>query len=165
VPGRRPGGLTTAAVIGYLHGVLGVIASIYTLVQVSQSASSTAGFSDAPVIGSFLTAGAGVAAVLLVSEIAWTVIAFIGATRAMTGISGLLLTIALSVGLPVCVGVLTLLFAVVSTLSGFGAASSTDGASVTIVVLLGCLVAEIVALANLSTTPVKAYLSRRLRTP
>jgi hypothetical protein len=135
----RPGGVTTAAIFGFIYGALGVLATI-ALVFLGAAASGAAGGSDEeiPGLGTVTGAVGGVLLAVGLIALAWTVVMIWGSVWALSGRSRVLLLVGGSI-------------AVAVTLFGFLASltddTTTGGGVVLQLVLLLAAIAIVVLLS------------------
>jgi hypothetical protein len=90
----RPGGVTTAAVLGFLFGALGILATL-GLIIVGAIAGGAANSADQsiPGLGTLAGAAAGVLIVLGILALVWTVLVILGSVWALTGRSRVMLIV------------------------------------------------------------------------
>jgi hypothetical protein len=149
----RPGGVTTAAIFGFIFGALGVLATI-ALVFLGAAASGAARGADEEIPGLGTVSGAvgGVLIVFGVLALAWTIVVIWGSIWALSGRSRVMLLVGGSI-------------AVAFTLFGFLAGLSDDASSGGGIVLqLVFLLAAIAIVALLSMRPAaQFYAAHRAR--
>jgi hypothetical protein len=95
---NRPGGVVTAAVLGFVLGALGVISTLL-LFFAGALASGVSTSTDVPGLGSLAGAIGGVLVVVAVLALAWTVVVIWGSVWALTGRSRVLLLVGGSIAL------------------------------------------------------------------
>jgi hypothetical protein len=128
----KPGGVITAAVLGFLFGALGVLFSLVMIVG-GAAASGAAGSADEDILGLGAVAGAvgGVLIALGVVALVWTVIMIWGSVWALTGRSRVMLLVG---------GGIALAFMLIGLLASFTDEASTAGDIIfTLVVFLAAL--------------------------
>jgi hypothetical protein len=96
----RPGGVTIAAVFGFIFGACGVLATLAFLVLGAISGGAAGSLEDAiPGFGGFAGALAGALIVIGVLALAWTVVMILGSVRALSGRSRVLLIVGASISI------------------------------------------------------------------
>jgi hypothetical protein len=95
---RRPGVVTTSAVLGLVLGALGALLTL-GLFLVGAVASGTSAAGDIPGLGALAGAIGGILVVVAVLALAWTVVMIWGAVWALTGRSRVMLLVGGSVAL------------------------------------------------------------------
>lgn len=134
-PPARPGSVIAAAVLGFLFGALGIVVTLGAIVLGAIAGGldddSPAGFDE------FADAAAGVALVLGLLALAWTVLLIWGSVWALTGRSRVLLLVG---------GSIALFF---TTLGFLGSLGSTSGGDVVVNLLLFAGALAIVLLLSL----------------
>lgn len=96
----RPGGVTIAAVFGFIFGAFGVLATLAFLVLGAISGGAAGSLEDAiPGFGGFAGALAGALIVIGVLALAWTVVMILGSVRALSGRSRVLLIVGASISI------------------------------------------------------------------
>ncbi len=96
----RPGGVTIAAVFGFIFGALGVLATIL-LVFAGAIFGGVSGAADAevPGLGSVFGAFTGVLIIIGILALAWTVVMVWGSIQAISGRSRVLLIVGASISI------------------------------------------------------------------
>jgi hypothetical protein len=98
---RRPGGVITAAVLGFLFGALGILATL-GLFFVGAIASGASTSTSIPGLSAFAGAVGGILIVVAVLALAWTVVMIWGSVWALTGRSRVMLLVGGSIALALC---------------------------------------------------------------
>jgi hypothetical protein len=93
----KPGGVITAAVLGFVYGAFGVLVSLIFII--GGAAASGASGEDIPGLGEFTGAVGGVLIGVGVVALAWTVVMIWGSVWALTGRSRVLLLVGGSIAL------------------------------------------------------------------
>jgi hypothetical protein len=147
MPAPRPGGVVTAAVLGFIWGALGVLVTVSFFAGGAFFGGSRNEANDAlPGLGDALGAAAGILFFLGVLALAWTVLVIWGSVWAISGRSRVLLI----VGGSIAIAFTGLVFA-----GGIGSAAD-DGAGGLVLGLIGFVV-SIVIVALLSTAQAAAF--------
>ena len=90
----RPGGVTIAAIFGFIFGALGVVATILLIFAGAIFGGATSGADEAvPGLGSVVGAVTGVLVVIGILALAWTIIMIWGSVQALSGRSRVLLIV------------------------------------------------------------------------
>lgn len=97
-PPSRPGGVVTAAVLGFVLGAIGLIGSLIAIIGGAVVTGGSVG-SDIPGLGTLGGAVGGAIIVVGVIALAWTVVMIWGSVRALTGRSRVLLLVGGSIAL------------------------------------------------------------------
>jgi hypothetical protein len=135
----RPGGVTTAAVFGFVLGAIGVLATLVLLFLGAVAGGAAGGTDEAiPGLGSFAGAIGGVLIVFGVLALAWTVVMIWGAVRALSGRSRVLLLVG---------GSIAIVMTGFSFLGSLGADTSTAGDVIVSLILFAMSIAIVVLLA------------------
>jgi hypothetical protein len=96
----RPAGVTVAAVFGFIFGALGVLATILLIFAGAIFGGAAGGADEAiPGLGSFVGAVTGVLVVIGILALAWTIVMILGAVRALSGRSRVLLIVGGSIAI------------------------------------------------------------------
>ncbi|MGY2084697.1 hypothetical protein [Blastococcus sp. SYSU DS0539] len=136
----KPGGVVTAAVLGFVYGAFGLLVSFFTIVVgVAASGADMSLDEEIPGLGSVAGAVGGVLLVVGLLALVWTVVMIWGSVRALTGRSRVLLLVGGSIAL-------------VFTAFGF-LGSLVDGGTADIVVNLLFFLAALAIVVLLSLKP------------
>ena len=96
----RPGGVTIAAIFGFIFGALGVVATILLIFAGAIFGGATSGADEAvPGLGSVVGAFTGVVIVIGILALAWTIIMIWGSVQALSGRSRVLLIVGGSIAI------------------------------------------------------------------
>ena len=96
----RPGGVTIAAIFGFIFGALGVVATILLIFAGAIFGGATSGADEAvPGLGSVVGAVTGVLVVIGILALAWTIIMIWGSVQALSGRSRVLLIVGGSIAI------------------------------------------------------------------
>jgi hypothetical protein len=96
----RPGGVTIAAIFGFIFGALGVVATILLIFAGAIFGGATGGAEEAvPGLGSVVGAVTGVLVVIGILALAWTIIMIWGSVQALSGRSRVLLIVGGSIAI------------------------------------------------------------------
>jgi hypothetical protein len=96
----RPGGVTIAAIFGFIFGALGVVATILLIFAGAIFGGATSGADEAvPGLGSVVGAVTGFLVVFGILALAWTVVMIWGSVQALSGRSRVLLIIGGSIAI------------------------------------------------------------------
>lgn len=158
VPGQvdvppRPGGVTTAAVFGFVFGAIGVLATL-GLVIVGALASGAASHADQslPGLGTLAGAAAGVLFFVGVLALIWTVLVILGSVWALSGRSRVLLIV---------MGSISIATTGISFFGSLGNSNSTAAGIVLALVFFAMSIAIVVLLARSSAA--QFFAAHRMR--
>jgi hypothetical protein len=150
----RPGGVTTAAIFGFIFGALGALVTVFLIVVGAALAGGSPSDLDdlLPGLGSQVGAAVGIAFAFALLALAWTVITIWGSVHALTGRSRVLLLVAGSI-------------AIVATgftfFAGLGDETTTAGGVIFVLILFAMSIAIVVLLALRPAT--QFYAAHRAR--
>jgi hypothetical protein len=131
----RPGGVITAAVLGFLFGAIGAIATVVAFVGSALLGSFFSSVSEGRTAGGVFT---GVVVFLGVLFLAWTVVMIWGSVWALTGRSRVMLLIG---------GSIAAVISLFGLLGNAGSSTSSSGSVVTSIVFFAAAVAIVVLLS------------------
>lgn len=136
----RPGGVTTAAVFGFVFGALGVLATLALIVVGAIAGGASSSADEAiPGLGEFTGAIGGVLIVLGLLALAWTVVLIWGSIRALSGRSRVLLLVG---------GSIALFFTAIGFLGSLGDNETSAGGVIFQLLLFAMALAIVVLLAR-----------------
>jgi hypothetical protein len=144
-PAKRPGGVVTAAVLGFIWGALGAIVTVVLMAGGAFFSGASGSAEDSlPGLGAVAGAAAGVFIFLAVLALAWTVVMFWGSAWALTGRSRVMLLVGGSISIAT---------------TGFGFFGSLDGNSTAggVILTLVLFVASILMVVLLSRKDAAAF--------
>lgn len=144
----RSGGVTAAAVLGFILGAGGVVVSLVTLIGAFAvlGASGSGEFSAIPGLSDIAGAAGGILVFVALLAIAWTVLIILGGVRALTGRSRVPLIVA---------GSMSIAFGLLVLIGGLG--DDTGDSAGGIVFGLVTLAAAVAIVVLLSVTPATAF--------
>jgi hypothetical protein len=149
----RPGGVTTAAIFGFVFGALGVLAT-FGLIIVGAIAGGAASSADnaIPGLGTLAGAAAGVFIVVGILALVWTVLVILGSVWALSGRSRVLLIV---------MGSISIVTTGFGFFGSFGNNNSNAGGIVVALVLFAMSITIVVLLAR--STVVPFFAAHRMR--
>jgi hypothetical protein len=152
-PAKRPGGVVTASVFGFIWGALGAIVTVVLMAGGAFFSGASGSADDTlPGLGAFAGAAAGVFIFLGILALAWTVVMFWGSAWALTGRSRVMLLVGASISIA------TTGFGFFGSLDG----NSTAGGIILTLVLFVVSILMVVLLARRDAAAFYAY-KRSLR--
>jgi hypothetical protein len=136
----RPGGVTIAAVFGFIFGALGVLATILLIFAGAIFGGATGGADESiPGLGSFVGAVTGVLVVFGILALCWTIVMIWGSVWALSGRSRVMLLVA---------GSIALFFTVLGFFGGLGNEGTTAGGVILQLVFLLMALAIVILLST-----------------